>query len=93
MTSGAAAGRYARALFDVVQKEGGNLEQVQQGREAGVLHQDAVAEAERNDIALYTGNDDAIVPDLLTPVPCIVGGRIESRAAAKLSNMAARSTG
>ena len=29
MTSGAAAGRYARALFDVVQKEGGNLEQVQ----------------------------------------------------------------
>ena len=27
MTSGAAAGRYARALFDVVQKEGGNLEQ------------------------------------------------------------------
>lgn len=29
MTSGAAAGRYARALFDVVHKEGGNLEQVQ----------------------------------------------------------------
>lgn len=27
MTSGAAAGRYARALFDVVQREGGNLEQ------------------------------------------------------------------
>lgn len=27
MTSGAAAGRYARALFDVVRKEGGNLEQ------------------------------------------------------------------
>ncbi|HET7697493.1 MAG TPA: ATP synthase F1 subunit delta [Vicinamibacterales bacterium] len=26
MTSGAAAGRYARALFDVVQKEAGNLE-------------------------------------------------------------------
>ena len=29
MTSGAAAGRYARALFDVALKEGGNLEQVQ----------------------------------------------------------------
>lgn len=29
MTSGAAAGRYARALFDVVLKEGGNLDQVQ----------------------------------------------------------------
>jgi F-type H+-transporting ATPase subunit delta len=27
VTSGAAAGRYARALFDVVRKEGGNLEQ------------------------------------------------------------------
>jgi len=27
VTSGAAAGRYARALFDVVQKEGGSLEQ------------------------------------------------------------------
>ena len=31
MTSAAAAGRYARALFDVVQKEGGNLEEVQTG--------------------------------------------------------------
>lgn len=29
MTSGAAASRYARALFDVVLKEGGNVEQVQ----------------------------------------------------------------
>ncbi len=29
MTSGAAAGRYARALFDVVRKEAGNLEQVE----------------------------------------------------------------
>jgi F-type H+-transporting ATPase subunit delta len=29
VTSGAAAGRYARALFDVVQKEGGDLEQAQ----------------------------------------------------------------
>ena len=29
MTSGAAAGRYARALFDVAVKEGANLEQVQ----------------------------------------------------------------
>ena len=39
----------------------------------------AVAEAERNDLALYTGNDDAIIPDLLTPVPCTVGGRIVER--------------
>jgi len=29
VTSGAAAGRYARALFDVVLKEGANLEQIQ----------------------------------------------------------------
>ena len=39
----------------------------------------AVAEAERNDIALYTGNDDAIVADLLTPVRCTVGGRAVER--------------
>jgi dihydrodipicolinate synthase/N-acetylneuraminate lyase len=29
----------------------------------------AVADAGRSDIALYTGNDDTIVPDLLTPFP------------------------
>jgi dihydrodipicolinate synthase/N-acetylneuraminate lyase len=29
----------------------------------------AVADAGRDDIALYTGNDDAIVPDLVTPIP------------------------
>ena len=39
----------------------------------------AVAEAGRDDIALYTGNDDAIVADLLTPVLCVVGGRIVER--------------
>src|SRR5687768_3042800 len=39
----------------------------------------AVADAERDDIALYTGNDDAIVADLLTPIPCIVGGRLVER--------------
>ena len=39
----------------------------------------AVVDAERNDIALYTGNDDAIVPDLLTPISCRVGGRIVER--------------
>ena len=39
----------------------------------------AVADAERNDIALYTGNDDAIVPDLLTPISCRVGGRTVER--------------
>lgn len=34
----------------------------------------AVAESGRTDIALYTGNDDAIVPDLLTDVPVQAGG-------------------
>jgi dihydrodipicolinate synthase/N-acetylneuraminate lyase len=29
----------------------------------------AVADSGRSDLALYTGNDDAIVPDLLTPFP------------------------
>jgi dihydrodipicolinate synthase/N-acetylneuraminate lyase len=37
----------------------------------------AVADAGRDDIALYTGNDDAIVPDLVTPIP--VGARGASR--------------
>jgi dihydrodipicolinate synthase/N-acetylneuraminate lyase len=34
----------------------------------------AVVEAGRNDIALYTGNDDNIVADLLTPFPVSVAG-------------------
>ena len=34
----------------------------------------AIADAGRDDIALYTGNDDSIVNDLLTPFPVIVGG-------------------
>jgi dihydrodipicolinate synthase/N-acetylneuraminate lyase len=34
----------------------------------------AVVEAGREDIALYTGNDDNIVADLLTPYPISVGG-------------------
>jgi dihydrodipicolinate synthase/N-acetylneuraminate lyase len=34
----------------------------------------AVAESGREDIALYTGNDDSIVPDLVTPFPVTVGG-------------------
>lgn len=34
----------------------------------------AVADAGRTDIALYTGNDDAIIHDLVTPYPCLVGG-------------------
>jgi dihydrodipicolinate synthase/N-acetylneuraminate lyase len=34
----------------------------------------AVVEAGRNDVALYTGNDDNIVADLLTPFPISVGG-------------------
>jgi dihydrodipicolinate synthase/N-acetylneuraminate lyase len=39
----------------------------------------AVAEAGRDDIALYTGNDDSIVVDLLTPFRFGVGGRMEER--------------
>ena len=34
----------------------------------------AVVEAGRDDVALYTGNDDNIVADLLTPFPVEVGG-------------------
>jgi hypothetical protein len=39
----------------------------------------AVAEAGRDDIALYTGNDDSIVVDLLTPYRLNVGGRAVER--------------
>ncbi len=39
----------------------------------------AVAEAGRDDIALYTGNDDQIVMDLLTPFRFNVGGRLVER--------------
>jgi dihydrodipicolinate synthase/N-acetylneuraminate lyase len=35
----------------------------------------AIADAGRDDIALYTGNDDSIVVDLLTPFPVHAGGR------------------
>jgi dihydrodipicolinate synthase/N-acetylneuraminate lyase len=35
----------------------------------------AVAAAGRDDVALYTGNDDSIVADLLTPFPVESGGR------------------
>jgi dihydrodipicolinate synthase/N-acetylneuraminate lyase len=34
----------------------------------------AIAGAGRDDIALYTGNDDNIVNDLVTPIPVLVGG-------------------
>ncbi len=34
----------------------------------------AIADSGRSDIALYTGNDDAIVQDLVTTVPVRVGG-------------------
>jgi len=39
----------------------------------------AVVEACRDDIALYTGNDDTIVLDLLTPYRFSIGGRIVER--------------
>ncbi len=39
----------------------------------------AVTEAGRNDIALYTGNDDNIVVDLLTPHKFVVDGRKVTR--------------
>ena len=37
----------------------------------------AVADAGRNDLALYTGNDDAIVPDLVTPYPSASGADVQ----------------
>jgi len=39
----------------------------------------AVAEAGRQEIALYTGNDDSIVLDLLTPFRFTIGGRVVER--------------
>ncbi|HVR35558.1 MAG TPA: dihydrodipicolinate synthase family protein [Methylomirabilota bacterium] len=39
----------------------------------------AVAESGRNDIALYTGNDDQIVLDLVTPYRFVVDGRMIER--------------
>lgn len=39
----------------------------------------ALADAGRDDIALYTGNDDAIIADLLTDVPVHTGGRVHTR--------------
>jgi hypothetical protein len=39
----------------------------------------AVAEAGRDDIALYTGNDDSIVMDLLTPYRFSVDGKLVTR--------------
>jgi dihydrodipicolinate synthase/N-acetylneuraminate lyase len=39
----------------------------------------AVAEAGREDVALYTGNDDNIIADLLTPFTVHVGGRESTR--------------
>ncbi|MCA2985561.1 MAG: dihydrodipicolinate synthase family protein [Gemmatimonas sp.] len=39
----------------------------------------ALADAGRDDIALYTGNDDAIVADLVTDIPVTSGGRAYTR--------------
>ena len=39
----------------------------------------AVAASGRDDVALYTGNDDSIVVDLLTPFPALQGGRAVDR--------------
>jgi dihydrodipicolinate synthase/N-acetylneuraminate lyase len=39
----------------------------------------AVAQSGRDDIALYTGNDDNIVVDLLTAFPALQGGRMLER--------------
>lgn len=39
----------------------------------------AFGEAGRDDVALYTGNDDSIVADLLTPFPVTVGGETRVR--------------
>jgi hypothetical protein len=39
----------------------------------------AIAESGRDDVALYTGNDDNIILDLLTRFPCVRGGRLVHR--------------
>ena len=39
----------------------------------------AVSESGREDVALYTGNDDAIVHDLVTPFPAVVDGNPTTR--------------
>ena len=39
----------------------------------------AIAESGRDDIALYTGNDDSIVLDLLTPYRFVVNGKVVER--------------
>jgi dihydrodipicolinate synthase/N-acetylneuraminate lyase len=39
----------------------------------------AIGDAGRDDIALYTGNDDAIIADLVTDVPVRTGGRAGTR--------------
>jgi dihydrodipicolinate synthase/N-acetylneuraminate lyase len=39
----------------------------------------AVADSGRDDIALYTGNDDAIVADLVTPFPATAGKKATTR--------------
>ena len=39
----------------------------------------AVAESGREDIALYTGNDDSLVLDLLTAFPALQGGQLRHR--------------
>lgn len=39
----------------------------------------SIAEAGRDDVALYTGNDDNIVSDLVTPMPVTAGGESRSR--------------
>jgi dihydrodipicolinate synthase/N-acetylneuraminate lyase len=45
----------------------------------------AIAMSGRDDVALYTGNDDSIVIDLLTPFPCVEGERrVERRIAGGL---------
>src|SRR5262249_9162953 len=39
----------------------------------------AVCESGREDVALYTGNDDSIVGDLVTPFRFVVGGKVVER--------------
>lgn len=39
----------------------------------------AIGESGRHDIALYTGNDDNILGDLITPFPVTVGGQASAR--------------
>jgi dihydrodipicolinate synthase/N-acetylneuraminate lyase len=69
--------RFWRALADVPELAAVKIAPFNRYATLDVIR--AAAEAGRDDVALYTGNDDAIVADLVTPVRCNVGGRVVKR--------------